>query len=65
DHVIKLVQQEGISLNQFFITAISNEIIRQGTHAFIKGKAASFKESDFAEALAEIPNIIPEEIDKL
>ena len=45
--------------------SFQNEIIRQEIHAFFKGRAASFKESDFNEALAEIPHIASEEIDKL
>lgn len=65
ERVILLIQQTGSSLNQFFINAAANEITRQETHAFLKRKAASFNESDFAAALAEIPDGAPEKIDKL
>ena len=32
-------------MNQFMVTAISNEIVRQEPHAFFQGRAATFDEA--------------------
>jgi len=65
EKVVTLARKEGMSLDQFLVNAISNEIIRQETHAFFRQKTASFNESDFMAALAEIPASSPEEIDEI
>jgi len=54
--VKELAQEEGISINNFIVSSISNEVVRQETSDFFKSAAASFNPQAFAEALAAIPD---------
>jgi predicted transcriptional regulator len=65
-HKLKsLAKEEGISINNFIVSSISNEVIRQETRDFFKKAAAHFKPEDFAEALAAIPDVPVSESDKI
>ncbi len=61
----KLSKSEGMSLNQFMVTSISNEMIRQETNDFFRQAAAEFDPKAFAEALAAIPDCPPIENDEI
>ena len=65
ERVNKWAKYDQVSMNQFMVTAISNEIIRQETHAFFKPLASAFDEAAFRRALDEIPDIPPEKWDRL
>jgi len=52
----KLAAQEGVSLNQFIVTSVSNEIVRQETSDFFAAAAAKFDPAAFAEALGAVPD---------
>lgn len=60
-----LAKEEGISLNNFIVSSISNEVIRQETRDFFKKAAANFDPQAFAEALVAIPDIPVTESDKI
>ena len=60
----RLACQDQVSMNQFMVTAISNEIVRQETHAFFKPWVATFDEAAFLQALEAIPDIPPERRDR-
>ena len=65
-HKLKdLAQEEGISINNFIVSSISNEVIRQETRDFFKNAASHFNPKDFAEALAAIPDFPVQEADKI
>lgn len=59
-----LAKEEGISLNNFIVSSISNEVIRQETRDFFKKAAANFDPKAFAEALGAIPDAPVTESDK-
>jgi len=61
----KVAHQDKVSMNQFMVTAISNEIVRQETHAFFKPWVAAFDEDAFRQALEEISDTPPERRDRL
>lgn len=61
----KLAAHDQVSMNQFMVTAISNEIVRQETHGFFSDQAAAFDEAAFASALEEIPDAEPDARDRL
>ena len=61
----KLADDEGISLNQFIVTSVSNEVVRQETHDFFRRAAASFDPDDFAAALAAVPSVRPARSDRM
>ena len=60
----KIALRESVSINQFLVNSISNELIRYETLRFFEDRAKDFSEQDFLEALAEIPDIPPEDVDK-
>lgn len=50
----ELAREEGISLNSFIVSSVSNEVIRQETRDFFKDAAANYDARAFAEALATV-----------
>ncbi|MBN1671672.1 MAG: toxin-antitoxin system HicB family antitoxin [Kiritimatiellae bacterium] len=52
----RLAQEEGVSLNQFIVTSVSNEVIRQETSDFFRKAAAKFDPQAFADALSAVPD---------
>lgn len=63
--VARLSREEGISLNQFIVTSVSNEIVREETRDFFRKAAARFDPKAFADALAAVPDASPVEGDVL
>ncbi len=61
----ELAKEEGISLNNFIVSSISNEVIRQETRDFFKKAAANFDLQEFAKVLGTIPDISVPESDKI
>ena len=61
----KIAKKENLSINQLLVNSISNEIIRYETLHFFAERSKHFNEQDFLEALQEIPEVEPEERDKL
>ena len=45
-----------ISMNQFIITSVSNEIVRQETSDFFREAASHYDAKAFADALAAVPD---------
>ncbi len=65
DHVHERLRElaiaEGISLNTFIVSSVSNEVIRQETRDFFKDAAAKHDPRAFAEALSTVADApIPE-----
>ncbi len=60
-----LAKEEGISLNNFIVSSISNEVIRQETRDFFKKAAANLDPKVFAEVLGAIPDAPVTESDKI
>lgn len=63
--VRQLAAEEGISLNQFIITSVSNEVVRQETSDFFRAAAAEFDPAAFAEALGAVPDAPPARGDQM
>jgi hypothetical protein len=57
----KFANEESISLNQFIVTSISNEVVRQETHDFFREAASTFDPDAFADAMRAIPDVPPQE----
>jgi len=63
-----LAKEEGISINNFIVSSVSNEIIREETRDFFnffKKATANFDPKAFAEALAAVPDNPVPETDKI
>ena len=57
---IKRFSKEGeLSMNQFIVTSISNEIVREETSDFFRQAASHFDAKEFADALAAVPDAKP------
>jgi hypothetical protein len=52
----ELAAEAGISLNQFILTSVSNDVVRQETRDFFREAAAAFDPAAFAEALGSVPD---------
>ena len=61
----RLSREEGVSLNQFIIASVSNEIVREETRDFFRGVSARFDSKAFADALAAVPDVPPAENDRI
>ena len=65
DKMKELAKEEGISMNNFIVASVSNEVVRQETRDFFKNAAAGFDNQAFAGALAAIPDVPAQKSDKL
>lgn len=63
--VKEFAKEENISVNNFIVSSISNEVIRQETRDFFKIATANFNSQSFAEALAAIPDYLTEKTDRI
>ncbi len=63
--VKRLSRAEGISLNQFIVTSVANEIVREETRDFFSMAASRFDPKAFADALASVPDVPPADNDKI
>ena len=61
----KLAKEEGISMNNFIVSSVSNEVIRQETRDFFKRASEGFNPELFVEALAAVPDMPVEKSDKI
>ena len=61
----ELAAEVGISLNQFILTSVSNEVVRQETRDFFRAAAAEYDPAGFAEALGAVPDAPPAKGDQL
>ena len=60
-----LAEEEGISLNSFIVSSVSNEVIRQETRDFFREAAAHYDPQAFAEALSTVADEPVDDSDRL
>lgn len=61
----ELSQEEGVSVNSFIVSSVSNEVIRQETRDFFKKAATNYDPRSFAEALAAVGDAPVSESDRI
>ena len=61
----RLAKRQRVSLNQFLVNSVSNELVRQETMSFFAPIADRFDEDAFRRALAKIPDVPPRKADRL
>ncbi len=61
----ELATEAGVSLNQFILTSVSNEVVRQETRDFFRQAASQFDPAAFAEALGAVADAPPVRGDRL
>lgn len=60
-----VAQQEGVSINQFVITAVAEKMSALLTEQYLEERAARGSRERYEAALAEVSDVEPEEYDKL
>lgn len=60
-----IAQQEGISINQFVITAVAEKMSALLTEQYLQERAARGSREKYEAALAEVADVEPEEYDRL
>jgi len=63
--VKEVAQQDGISPDQFIATAIAEKLSALLTVDYLRQRADRSSQEAFERALSEIPDVEPEEYDKL
>ncbi|MFP3939474.1 MAG: toxin-antitoxin system HicB family antitoxin [Thermoanaerobaculia bacterium] len=61
----ELAKREGISINQFLSTAAAEKLSALMTEEYLSERAERASRETFDEALAELPDVEPEEHDRL
>lgn len=60
----EFAQKEGISINQFIASAVTEKISAFATKDYLENRARRADTDRFEKALSQIPDIEPEEYDK-
>jgi hypothetical protein len=63
-HACKLAQQDGISIDQFIATAVAEKIAALMTVEYLQRAKRGSREK-FEAVLAKVPDVEPEEFDRL
>jgi len=58
-------RKEGISINQFIASAVSEKISAFATLDYLEMRAKRANKKKYEEALSKIPNVEPEDYDRL
>ena len=61
----ELAKREGISINQFIMTAAAEKLSALMTEEYLEKRAKRGSREAFEEALARLPDVEPEELDRL
>ncbi|MDX1642450.1 MAG: YlcI/YnfO family protein [Balneolaceae bacterium] len=61
----ELAEQEGVSMNQFITLAVSEKMSALLTVDYLKERAERGSRKAFEEIMSEVPDVEPEEYDKL
>lgn len=61
----ELAEQEGISINQLITSAVAEKMSALMTEEYLAARAARASRKKFNAALAKVPDVEPEEFDRL
>ena len=61
----ELAKAEGISINQFMVLAAAEKMSALATEDYLKKEAAKGSRERFREVLAKVPDVEPDEHDRL
>jgi uncharacterized protein (DUF1778 family) len=65
ESIRRLAQQEGISINQFIASAATEKMASLLTESYLKNRAAKADYKKFKAVLDKVPDVEPENYDKL
>jgi len=63
--VKNLAKHEGISINQFISSAVAEKMSALLTEEYLLERAKKSNKKSFLNAMSKVPDVEPEEIDKL
>ncbi len=58
-HIREIAKKEGVSINQFISSAVSEKISALMTEDYLEERAKRAKKRDFRKILAKVPNRAP------
>ena len=58
-HIREIAKREGVSINQFISSAVSEKISALMTEDYLKDRAKRARKDDFGKILAKVPNRKP------
>jgi predicted transcriptional regulator len=61
----ELAEQEGVSMNQFITLAVSEKMSALLTVDYLKDRAEKASKQNFKNILDQVPDVEPEDFDKL
>jgi hypothetical protein len=61
----EMAHQDGISLDQFVASAVAEKLSAMLTADYLQQRAERSSQQAFEEALSEVPDVEPEEYDRL
>jgi hypothetical protein len=64
-HIREIAKKEGVSINQFISSAVSEKISALMTEDYLKTRAKKAKKEDFRKILAKVPSRQPMPGDEL
>jgi hypothetical protein len=64
-HIREIAKKEGVSINQFISSAVSEKISALLTEDYLKSRAKRAKKEDFRKILAKVPSRKPLPEDEL
>ena len=64
-HIREIAKKEGVSINQFISSAVSEKISALMTEDYLENRARRAKEKDFRKVLAKVPSRKPIRGDEL
>ncbi len=65
DSVRELAEQEGVSINQLITLAVAEKISALKTEDYLEKRAKRGSRAKYEAALAKVPDVEPEEYDRL
>lgn len=65
DEVKNLVKKEGISINQFISSAVAEKMSALLTEQYLLKRSKRGNKQQFFSAMSKVPDIDPDQIDKL
>ena len=65
DGIKQLAKSEGISINQFLVTAAAEKMSALLTQSYLERETLKGKKEDFEKVLNAVPNVEPEDYDKI
>jgi len=65
DGIKQLAKSDGISINQFLVTAAAEKMSALLTQSYLEKEASKGKREDFDRVLRAVPAVEPEDYDKM